>query len=452
MTGLSGIPRSTVEGAVFPAIPPAVGATLLAMQFQFEQSQWWPPERLRAAQFLQFGQLLAHALASVPYYREVLGPPGLDPEAMDEQAFSRIPLLTRDTVQERRAELVSASLPASHGRITEYRTSGATGKPLHGYGSELTAFLWSAFTLRDHLWHRRDLSGKLAAIRAKTGRATLPGWGPATDAAFQTGPSAALPIATGIDGQLDWLVEEAPDYLITHPSNARALLLRARQQGLRVPRLKEIRSFGESLPEDLRQLAREIWEVRITDTYSCEELGYLALQCPAHEHYHVQAEGVLLEVLDESGRPCREGEVGRVVLTSLHNFAMPLIRYENGDYAEVGGPCPCGRGLPVLRRIMGRVRNMVVLPDGRRHWPSFPADAWGHLTVIRQIQLVQHTPDAIEARLVTDRELADAEKAEFTAILQRCLRYPFSIAVNRVPEIPPSPNHKYEDFVSMICV
>jgi phenylacetate-coenzyme A ligase PaaK-like adenylate-forming protein len=61
-----------------------------------------------------------------------------------------------------------------------------------------------------------------------------------------------------------------------------------------------------------------------------------------------------VEVLDEEGRPCAPGETGRVVATSLNNFAMPLIRYETGDTAEVGAPCPCGRGLPVLTRIMGR--------------------------------------------------------------------------------------------------
>ena len=88
--------------------------------------------------------------------------------------------------------------------------------------------------------------------------------------------------------------------------------------------------------------------------YTCQEAGYLALQCPDYPHFHVQSENVLLEVVDDVGQPCGPGEVGRVLITSLNNFATPLIRYELGDYAEVGAPCPCGRGLPVLKRIMGR--------------------------------------------------------------------------------------------------
>src|SRR3546814_13116510 len=101
--------------------------------------------------------------------------------------------------------------------------------------------------------------------------------------------------------------------------------------------------------------------MRISDWSSdvCSSDLYLALQCPEHEHYHVQSEAVLLEVLDEEDRPCRPGEVGRVVVTPLTNFAMPMIRYAVGGLAAVGAPCPCGRGLPVLTRILGRARDKI---------------------------------------------------------------------------------------------
>src|SRR5262249_57510260 len=103
----------------------------------------------------------------------------------------------------------------------------------------------------------------------------------------------------------------------------------------------------------------------------------------------VQSENLLLEVLDERGRPCGPGETGRVVVTTLHNFAMPLIRYAIGDYATVGPPCPCGRGLPVLTRIMGRARNMLTLPDGKQIWPYFAGENLSGLAPTRQYQLVQ---------------------------------------------------------------
>src|SRR3546814_11153852 len=88
-----------------------------------------------------------------------------------------------------------------------------------------------------------------------------------------------------------------------------------------------------------------------------------------HEVYHAQSENVLLEVVDDDGRPCGPGETGRVLITSLHNFATPLIRYELGDYAEVGSPCACGRGLPVIKQVLGRKRNRLILSDGRSGFP-----------------------------------------------------------------------------------
>src|SRR3546814_10844500 len=116
------------------------------------------------------------------------------------------------------------------------------------------------------------------------------------------------------------------------------------ERGIAFPRLREVRTLSELLPPETRRLCRDVWGLKIADLYSTQEAGYLALQCPEHEHYHVQSEAVLLEVLDEEDRPCRPGEVGRVVVTPLTNFAMPMIRYAVGDLDEVGAPCPCGRG------------------------------------------------------------------------------------------------------------
>src|SRR5262249_14466253 len=145
--------------------------------------------------------------------------------------------------------------------------------------------------------------------------------------------------------------------------------------------------------------------VEVVDSYSSEELGYIGLQCPGREHYHVQAENLLVEVLRGDGSPCVAGETGRMVVTTLHNFAMPFVRYANGDYAEVGPACPCGRGLPVLTRIAGRQRNMLMRPDGVQHWPSFPTEVWGGIAPVRQLQVVQDALDHVEVRLVLPRDL-----------------------------------------------
>jgi phenylacetate-CoA ligase len=99
-------------------------------------------------------------------------------------------------------------------------------------------------------------------------------------------------------------------------------------------------------------MVEEAWGVPVIFIYSRAEIGVMALQCPQNDHLHVQSENVRLEVLDDDNMPCQPGETGRVVVTPLHNYQTPLVRYEIGDYAEVGEACSCGRGLPVLIRIL----------------------------------------------------------------------------------------------------
>ena len=138
-------------------------------------------------------------------------------------------------------------------------------------------------------------------------------------------------------------------------------------------------------------------------------------------------------------------------MTPFFNYATPLIRYELGDYAEVGEPCPCGRTLPVLKRILGRTRNTLVLPDGRRFWPHFGSRALRKLAPIVQHQYVQTEANVIEARLVTERPLTPAEEEALRASILGNLPIPYDIKFAYYDEIPRSAGGKYEDFISAVA-
>lgn len=323
--------------------------------------------------------------------------------------------------------------------------------PVRFLQTAVTQFFWNALTVREHLWQQRDFSGKLAAIRIKMKEGSWPDWGLPVAALFRTGPGATLNVRTDVERQLAWLVREDPDYLITHASNLHALAELSLKQGVRLPRLRQARTYSEALRPDLRETVRAAWGVQIADGYSCEEAGNIALQCPRHEHYHIQSENLLVEILDEAGRPCAPGETGRVVITTLHNFAMPLIRYELGDYAEVGEPCECGRGLPVLTRILGRRRNMVVLPDGRRHWPSMPSTMWHAVAPIEQFQVTQTGIGSLEVKYVMGRPLSQEEIAGLEQALAERFSHAFDIVWQRVDAIERGQGGKYEDFISLLA-
>ena len=456
------LPTTAIDDIVWPALPDRRNATILALLYQFEQSQWWQPERLLASQFEQLGKLAAHAYLTVPFYRQRFEGAGLTPIDLEgPDTWRRLPLLTRADIQAAGEDLVTRSLPVGHGRQKEIFTSGSTGTPIRAVRTELWEMIWSAFTQRDHLWHRRDRAGTLAVLRESgVGKAPYPdgvvspGWGRSSNPVFATGPSVSLNILTPVDHQLLWLVRQNADYLLTHPSNAADLARLCLEQGIELPDLRQVLTISEILQPAVRDLVREAWDVPVVDMYTAREAGYLALQCPDHDHYHAQSEGVLLEVLDEAGDPCGPGETGRVVVTPLHNFAMPMLRYDIGDYAEVGEPCPCGRGLPVLNRILGRTQNMLVMPSGDRHWPLLSSPnikTLMGLAPIRRYQFVQHDTRSLELRVEVSRPLQADETKALAAWVRDKYGQSFDVTVTELDELPRSAAGKFQDFVSEIA-
>lgn len=453
------VPRSALPGHPWPALVPTAAAERLALEHQLEQSQWWTPAALREAQLRQLRHLLVHARRTSPFWRARLDACGLRgeaPPAMED--WRRLPPLTRQELQQAGRLLRSSHVPPAHGRVEETSSSGSTGTPVTITATAVVQLMWEAMTQRSHRWQGRDPAAKLAAIRhTAPGTALYPeglrqqSWGRPMAITWSTGPSAVLSIATSIDRQAEWLLREDPDYLLTYPSNLLALLRHCAAAGMRPRRLREVGTFAEVLDPEVREVCREAWGVEVIDSYSAQETGYLALQCPQAAQYHVPSETVLLEVLDEAGAPCAPGECGRVVVTPLHNFATPLLRYAVGDHAQVGEPCACGRGLPVLSRILGRTRNTLVAPDGRRYWPQFGSRRLARIAPVRQHQFVQKDLHTIEARLVTERPLAAGEEEAVRELVRSRLPCPFEIAIRCVGEIPRSPSGKYEDFVSEVA-
>lgn len=435
--------ESAVQGLAWPSITPPHGSAKLALLHQLEQSEWLPAERLRELQLVQLEVLLRHTVATVPHYRNRLGK---DASAKD---LSDLPVLAMRDLQEGFAELRSEAVPREHGNVGEVRTSGSTGTPKRVLKTQLCQLFWEVLTLREHAWHKRTLGAKLAAIR-RGSKGTQPSWGAAMAGVARTGPAVGLPVETDIEAQLAWLREQNPGYLLTYPSVLGELARLSISQRIRLPGLVQARTLSEIVTPELRQLCREAWNVPVADLYSAEEVGYIALQCPEHEHYHAQAEALLVEILDERGRACAPGEVGRVVVTDLHNFAMPLIRYDIGDFAKVGPPCPCGRGLPVLARIIGRTRNLLVTADGKRHYPFIGQSQYLDIAPILQHQLVQTAFDLIEARLVTREPLTKEQIERFQAHVVKQMPAGIRIEVVRVDSIPRSAGGKYEDFISLV--
>jgi phenylacetate-CoA ligase len=162
------------------------------------------------------------------------------------------------------------------------------------------------------------------------------------------------------------------------------------------------------------------------------------------------SENLIVEILDQDGHACKAGEVGRVVITDLHNTANPIIRYDIGDYAEVGESCTCGRHLPTLKRVLGRERGLFVRADGSRFWPTAGQRRIEKVVAMRQWQMIQHSLTDIEYRLVTDDPLTEEQLSSLTKIVNNNLGFTDEVRVVRYANSLPSFNGKYEESVCLV--
>lgn len=443
-------------GVTWPVVPNRLNAATLALLYQFDQSQWWPPERLLEHQLTQIHLLLKHFAATSPCYGDRLAATDIDLQRpLDFDTFRKIPPLTRQDIQTSGDELLSTEVPKDHGRILTAASSGSTGRPVTAHKTDVNQTFHRALNLRNHLWHRRDLSATFATIRGyDPGVAMAPDGGHSATwtSVYKTGPSVQLNSAHCTLGQqVHWITRERPPYILSYPTNLHALALRCAEIGLRMPWLKALITFSEALSPGQREVIEGWFRVPVEDMYSAAEVSMIAVQCPdVPENYHVQSENVLMEVVDDAGRPCDIGETGRILVTDLHNFAMPFIRYEIGDLAVFGEPCACGRGLPVVRRIFGRVRNMLKVESGEQIFPDIAALHLSEIAPLRQYQMIQKSYTDIEMKLNLARPFEGDEEAHMRKMILDALGRPFNLHLVHVDDIPRHPSGKFEDFICEI--
>lgn len=424
-----------------------------------EASERWSATEVAAGSQSQLKLLLEWAASNVPYYREqgtlaaALKILRRSPERFEEQ-WSGLPLLTKATLRSQGPRLNAPAVPPSHLPLAVVCTSGSTGIPVEVRTTAVSRTFWNALAVREHLWQRRDFSKRLGVIRSFKPAEGIrqgidnPDWGSPVAELYRTGPASVVHVKQPVEVLVAWLCRFDPHYLLTYPSVA-AAIFNALGPGGRPPALEEIRLMSEPVDIEFEKHLKDAWGVRVSDIYSSNENGKIAMRCREHDNLHVQSEGIFIEILNGRGELCAAGESGQVVLTSLHNLATPLIRYQIGDYATVGETCGCGRASPVIRQVLGRVKNMAMSPDGRRYYPS-TLHRIRAVSVVRQSQWVQTAPDAIELRVILERPLTPAETQQAIDLVRETLGFPYRVKVVAVEDIARGPTGKFEEFLSLL--
>jgi phenylacetate-CoA ligase len=414
--------------------------------------QWYTGKKIKDIQNAKLQSLVGWHVKHSQWYQNSIRRLKLQSKDISIDNISALPFISRQDVQSAGDSFFAKEIPEHHGKIGTVKSSGSTGEPVVIKATDKVSGFFHAFNLQEILWHKRDFKLRMVSIRAGQFKNTeLPNWGPPYNLMFETGPALALNNQTDIREQDKLIRKFKPDILSIYPNNLIGLLDIWRDDNPDF-NIKHIKTIGETVSDNLRNRVKEFFGLVIEDCYSSQELGSIANQCPESGLYHTLDQNLIVEILDDNGSPVPEGTIGKVVVTDLHNYASPLIRYVIGDYAERGPSCSCGRGLQTIKKIMGRERNLILQPDGSRYWPMIGMYAFDQLDFkIRKYQVIQHDLENIEYKIVTDGPITLKQGVDLVNIAKRELGDHFTYKITRYDKewlLPP--NGKFEEFVCKV--
>jgi phenylacetate-CoA ligase len=398
-----------------------------------------PQDELGRLQLESLRRLLTYARENCPYYQTLWHERGLDPNSLlTVEDFSRWPVIDRQAIQENRQEMRSRRVGVI---LLQKATGGSSGVPLQ---FDLTP---ESNDRRMAAWHRG-----YAWAGAAPGTRQLYLWGVAVgdrsrrmawkdrlyNSLYRRLVLNSFELAERtLSDYVAKLNRYRPDVIVayTNPLYAFAQMLQERRIAPHSP--KAIVVGAEKLHDFQRAVIEEVFRSPVFETYGSREFMLIGAECDRHEGLHLTSENLFVEVVDDDGTPTPAGREGNVVITDLHNYGMPFIRYANGDRAVAGfETCSCGRGLPLLKKVVGRQLDILVTPDGRR----IPGEFFPHLVkdfaAIRQFQVVQEAEDRVCLRVVLKRQWAIGECERLTREISRVLGPNVDFQIAPVEQIP----------------
>ena len=406
-------------------------------------------------------RIVTFAVSNVAYYHNLFARRRLKPtdiQTVDDLA--KLPLLSQSALLEHAQQLQAVTLPSGERIIGRTLSSGTTGRPKQVLMTATSNLMFSVLAQRQYRIYRFDPLSTFAKIRwahrlvqradgtqnpdGETVR--IPAWR-YVGQFFETGPEVGFNVTNSVEQQIDWLQNQPPQYLQSYAGTLEHLAL-ACDGHWPVESLKAVQAISEQLTPQMRSRIESTLGVPVQQNYGLNEIGMVAVRCPAGR-YHTHTEHCLVEIVDDEGQPCVPGERGRIVVTGLRNLAMPLLRYDTDDTAiAYETPCPCGRTLPSFGHIAGRYRRYSYLPAGtveqmdviHTALETVPAALIQNL---RQYQLHQYRDHRFELRLLAAKPMPQAFK-DFIQTQVAANEAEISLEIVEVNEIARSTGGKFQ--------
>ena len=370
---------------------------------EYAQSQWLSADELCRIQLEKLNRLLAHCWREVPFLRAYWSEHGLRERPLRQiTELEAYPTITKQLITANYEGMTALSW---RGNTLSKTTGGSTGVPfrfeytMDSYARR-TAVMW-----RGYDWAGAGLGVRTAYLWG-SGPAKA-GWPELKDRLYRRAFNRRLFDAFGlrednIDRYIDEIGAYRPRALVGYVAPVALVARRMLQTGRRISGLRGLVTGAEALYDAERTDIEAAFGCKVFNTYGTREVMLIAAECSQHNGLHINSDHLVIETLDVTGALVMEAS-GDIAVTDLHNYGMPMVRYLNGDRGTLTPrQCICGRGLPLMESVDGRVLDMIRTPDGRQLLGEFFVYVMLEWPEVKQWQVVQTALDCVQFRLVVD--------------------------------------------------
>ncbi len=409
-----------------------------------EQAQYLSPPELAKLQRRRLRDILQHAYEHCPFYRKRFDQARVSPADFGDPACLRaIPALTKTDIQQNMEEMLADNVPASL-RVRN-QTGGSTGMPVQFYVDVERFDSRRASTARHDSW---------AGYRAGDWCAYL--WGARLDLLSSSRLWDRLrnrliyrriELNTSSISEQDWeafiasVRRKKPRIMLAYAQSAVLFAKHVRDRKIDNLRFQSIITTSEVLFPEQRRLLEETFYARVFNRYGSREVSVVASECDRHAGLHVNADALYLEVEADSSIPPPDG---KILVTDMLNRSMPLIRYEIGDIGRWGDrSCDCGRSLPLLQDLQGRLTDFLIMPDGRQiSGVALLTWVFADVSELQHVQIVQDTRAEVKLKIVPGPAYEPAVEQRLRDRLQHYLQSDVRVSVELCDEVEISKSGK----------
>lgn len=412
---------------------------------ELERTQYLPERTLRQVQWRRLKDLLLYVWENNEFYRNRMSQCGLAPEMISTpDQFRKIPVLTKDDIRVNTIQMISKEHDIES--LLKFKTGGSTGKSLEIYMSEECSELRNACARRHDRWTGWEPGEPIGAVwgnpeRPSKLKDSLRDWFISPVIYLDTMCVTEESVRTFV---AEWK-QVRPTLLYGHAHSLFVLAEYVRDLKIRCLNPKGILSTSMMLMPHERKVIESVFGVKVTDRYGCEEVSLIASECEKHEGMHLNIEHLYIEFIREDGICASPGETGRIIVTDLMNRAMPFIRYEVEDMGRlIDRKCSCGRGLPLMESVIGRVADFLLRKDGTMiAGISIIENTLTKIRGIHQMQIIQEYIDDITLNVVVGSDFGRDSEKELNRYFYNLFGDGTKITINRKTRIDQEKNGKY---------